>query len=171
MTINSQHKIEIISTWTRRATQHFSMWVHVMINWRMKTFVKFRHSLLLMISLLFMYPTESLFRDGNVILLNKCSWNTYDQTNIIQEMGVKSRIHCAVVCFQYGETCLGFEVFNLVSTIGCRLFNGRSRENCASPTTITSSLYYRRTDVQDTTTQPLLTTTVRGFIKRWFYFV
>ena len=142
-----------------------------MINRRMQTFVKFRHSLLLMISLLLMYPIESLFRDGNVILLNKCNWNTYDQTNIIQEMGVKSRIHCAVVCFQYGETCLGFEVFNLVSTIGCRLFNGRSRENCASPTTITASLYYRRTDVQDTTTQPLPTTTVRRFIKRLFHFV
>lgn len=105
---------------------------------------------------------DAIMNNGSVILLNECDWNTYDNTHVLYETEVKSKIKCAAICFQYGVACLGFQLLTMVSETKCRLLRFISLENCTSPiSSMSISFLYERTDVQSiVTTQPVSTMAV-----------
>lgn len=101
---------------------------------------------------------DAIMRNGSVILLKECDWNTYDSAHVLYETEVKSKINCAAICFQHGIVCLGFQLLTTISVIKCRLFLTISLENCASQITSSTSFFYKRTDVAMlVTTQPVTT--------------
>lgn len=102
---------------------------------------------------------DAIMRNGSVILSNECDWNTFDNTHVLYESEVKSRIKCAAICFQYGIVCLGFQLRTMMSAAKCRLLRFISLENCTPPITSTSvSFLYERTDVQQIVTTQTVST-------------
>ncbi|XP_061170008.1 fibrinogen-like protein A [Saccostrea echinata] len=102
------------------------------------------------------YESIEIYNFSN---LYECDWNIYNNTEILKELRVKSKVSCAILCLQYEMSCRGFELYRMSSVTSCRLFYTASRQNCAPSSSSTSS-FYRRKITYEMTTSIILTTTI-----------